>query len=160
MRRPPTIVPTARPRPVQPRNGVFTDLLSKASGSTVHSDLEIEDRHVGDGAGREGAPGQAHEPRRAATQQVDAVRQVEVPGSYEAVEAERDRGLEPDDAEGSDVEGHALLVGVVRRVVGGDRVDAAVGEAGEQGLAVGFATQGRVHLEVGRQAAFQDVHRR
>ncbi len=43
-------------------------------------------------------------------------------------EAERQRRLEPDDAVRRLVELDVLLVAVVRRVVGGDRVDRAVGE--------------------------------
>ena len=42
-----------------------------------------------------------------------------------------------------------LLVVVVRRVVGRDDVDAAVGEAGEHRVAIGRLAQRRVHLDVG-----------
>ena len=48
---------------------------------------------------------------------------------HQRVEADRHRRLEADDAERRAVELDVLLVGVVRRVVGGDDVDAAVGDA-------------------------------
>ena len=51
------------------------------------------------------------------------------PGVHEPIEAERHRGLEAGDAERRAVELDVLLVVVMRRVVGRDDVDAAVGEA-------------------------------
>ena len=66
----------------------------------------------------------------------------------EAIERQRHRRLEADDAERRPVELHRLLVGVMRRVVGGDGVDAAVGEPLQHRVAVGRGAQRRVHLEV------------
>ena len=59
------------------------------------------------------------------------------------------RGLEADDPERRAVELDHLLVGVMRRVIGGDDVDAAVGDALEHRVAIGRLAQRRVHLEVG-----------
>ena len=42
-----------------------------------------------------------------------------------------------------------LLVGVVRRVIGGDGVDAAVDDAADHLVAIGGLAQRRVHLDVG-----------
>src|SRR2546428_13865652 len=73
-------------------------------------------------------------------------------GLDEAVETQRSRGLECGDAERRVVELDALLVVVMRRVIGGDDVDAAVGEAGEHRIAIrGLAQRrGRFFLWVGR----------
>ena len=75
--------------------------------------------------------------------------QRDLPGVQQAVADNRHRRLEPDDAEGRAVELEHLLVRVVRRVVGGDHVDAAVGDAREHRVAVRGFAQRRVHLEVG-----------
>ena len=64
---------------------------------------------------------------------------------HEAVEADRDGRFEADDAERRAVELHHLLVGVVRRVVGGNDVHGAVDDAVEHGVAVGRFPQRRVH---------------
>ena len=47
-----------------------------------------------------------------------------IAGVDEPVEHERHGGLQPDDAERREIELDDLLVGVMRRVVGGDHVDA------------------------------------
>ena len=70
-------------------------------------------------------------------------------GVDEAIEHQRHGGLEPGDAERRAIELDHLLVGVVRRVVGRDHVDAAVGDALEHGVAIRGLAQRRVHLEVG-----------
>ena len=68
--------------------------------------------------------------RRVHRHQLDQPRQRDHAGVHQPVERERDRGLEPDDAERRAVELDVLLVVVMRRVIGGDHVDAAVGDAG------------------------------
>ena len=50
---------------------------------------------------------------------------------------------------GALIELDVLLVVVVRRVIGGDDVDAAVGDALQHGVAIGRLAQRRVHLDVG-----------
>ena len=70
------------------------------------------------------------------------------PAMHEAVEAERHRRLEAGDAERRVIELDLLLVVVMRRVIGGDDVDAAVGEPLQHGVAVGRLAQRRVHLHV------------
>ena len=50
-------------------------------------------------------------------------------GVHQPIEAQRHRRLEAGDAERRAVELDVLLVVVMRRVIGGDDVDAAVGEA-------------------------------
>jgi len=49
---------------------------------------------------------------------------------------ERERGLEPCGAERRELELERLLVRRVRRVVGGDAVDRAVDQPGEQGVGI------------------------
>src|SRR6201999_4309307 len=51
------------------------------------------------------------------------------------------------------LEGDFLFLRLVRRVVGGDGLDRAVAQAGDQRLAVGLGAQRRVHLEAGRVEA-------
>ena len=50
---------------------------------------------------------------------------------------------------GALIELDVLLVVVMRRVIGGDDVDAAVGEALQHRVAIGGLAQRRVHLDVG-----------
>ncbi len=71
------------------------------------------------------------------------------PGVHEPIEAERHRRLEAGDAERRVIELDLLLVVVMRRVVGRDDVDAAVGEPLQHRVAVGRLAQRRVHLRVG-----------
>ena len=74
-RRPPTQVPTARPRSSQPANGVLRPLLRKLARLDRDRALEVEQRDVGGGAGpqrasraaRSRAPGRWRAARRAAT---------------------------------------------------------------------------------------------
>ena len=51
---------------------------------------------------------------------------------HELAQAESERGFESGDAERRAVEFHIFARGMVRRVIGGDGVDAAIGEAGDQ----------------------------
>ena len=57
--------------------------------------------------------------------------------------------LQTDDAEGRLLERHVLLLGGVRRVVGGDAVEEAALERRDERRAVALGAQRRVHLEVG-----------
>ena len=68
--------------------------------------------------------------------------------AHEAVERQRDAGLQPDDAERRAIELDVLLVAVMRRVVGGDGVDAAIHQAADHLVAIGGLAQRRVHLDV------------
>ena len=74
-------------------------------------------------------PGTPQNARRVHRQQLDQPRQRYDAGVHEAIEAERHGGLETGDAERRAVELDLLLVVVMRRVVGGDDVDAAVRDA-------------------------------
>ena len=74
-------------------------------------------------------PGTLQDPRRVHRQQLDEPRQRDDAGVHEPVEAQRHRRLEADDAERRAVELDVLLVVVMRRVIGGDDVDAAVDDA-------------------------------
>ena len=69
-------------------------------------------------------------------------------GVHQPIEAERHRGLEADDAERRAVELERLLVGVMRRVVGGDDVDRSVAQALDHRQPIGLLAQRRIHLEV------------
>ena len=71
------------------------------------------------------------------------------PGVHQTIEHDRHRGFEANDPERRAIELDHLLVDVMRRVVGRDHVDAAVGNALEHGVAVGGFAQRRIHLEVG-----------
>ena len=68
------------------------------------------------------APGDVEDPRRVDRQQLDQPAHGDEPGVEQAVQRQRHRRLEADDAKGRAVELHVLLVGLVRRVVGGDGV--------------------------------------
>ena len=70
-----------------------------------------------------------------------------MPGLDELGEGDRERGLEPEHARGRLLERSLLRLGGVRRVVGGDGVDGAVGQALADGVDVGLGAQRRVHLE-------------
>jgi len=88
-----------------------------------------------------------HAPRRLGPQ-LERARQAQVAGLHQVRERERERGLEADDAERRVGERPRLLVGRVRRVVGGEAVDGAVGDRGDARRAVAFGAERRVHLGV------------
>ena len=79
-----------------------------------------EDREIGWRAVGERAAGGAENACRIDGQELDQARQADDAGVNETIEAQRDRGLEADDAEGRAVEFERLLVGVMRRVIRGD----------------------------------------
>ncbi len=81
-------------------------------------------------------------------QQLDQPRQSDDARVHEPIEAERKRRLETDDAERRAVELERLLVGMMRRVVGGDDVDRPVAEALDHRRTIGLFAQRRIHLEV------------
>ena len=127
--RPPTIVAATPPRSVQPSNGVFFDFERIAAADDRDAQIRREDRDVGRRTLGQRSAGHAQDPRRVHRQQLDQPRQRDDAGMDEAIEAERHGGLEAGDPERRAVELHVLLVVVMRRVVGGDDVDAAVGKA-------------------------------
>ncbi len=65
------------------------------------------------------------------------------------LERDREQSLQPDDSRLRLGEGHALAFHIVRRVIAGDAVDDAVGEAGCDGAPVRFPTQRRRQLGEG-----------
>ena len=67
----------------------------------------------------------------------------------ENTEGEAERGFEAGNAVGRALKLDFFFVACVGGVVGGEAVDGAVGEALEEGLAVGLRAQGRVHLGIG-----------
>ena len=75
-----------------------------------------------------------------------------MPGLDQLGERERERGLEAEHPRGRLLEHALLALGRVGRVVGGDGVDGAVGEAVPDGGDVTVGAQGRVHLEHGVEA--------
>ena len=107
-----------------------------------------EDCDVGRRAFRERAAGHAEDPRRVHRQQLDQPRQRHDAGVHEAIKAERHRGLEAGDPERRAIELDVLFVGVMRRVVGRDDVDAAVLQARQHRVAIGRLAQRRIHLHV------------
>ena len=64
--------------------------------------------------------------------------QVRWPGSIRPMHADRDQGLQADDAERGLVELAHLLLGGVRGMVGGEDLDRAVLQAADDGLDVGL----------------------
>ena len=93
-------------------------------------------------------PGRLKTPRGIDRQQLDGADERDAPGVHQPVEDNRHGRLEPDDAERRAVELHHLLVGVVRRVIGRDHVDGAVGNPLEHRVAICRVAQRRVHLQV------------
>ena len=136
---------TARPASFWPRNGEFFDLLEMPSAVERERPLGIDHRDVGDRADGERAAGQAERARRAAGERRDRALVVERAHADE-VEHDRQRGLEAEHAGRRALELDVLLDGRVRRVVGRDRVDRAVGERLEQRLLIGGRAQRRHHL--------------
>ena len=63
-------------------------------------------------------------------------------------EHEAERGLDTGHAEGSKLELTVLLVGRVRRVIGDDGIDRAVGKTGAKRSDIGLRAKRRVHLVV------------
>ena len=66
---------------------------------------------------------------------------------------ETERGFNAGDAVGGAFELDFLFVQRVRRMIGGDAVDGAFEQGGDDGLAIGFRAQWRVHLGVGVEVA-------
>ncbi len=130
---PATIVATGAPVSFQPANGVFLDSERNRAGSTVQvffgsnrvtSAGEPAER-VPPGS-RKPSPGR---PRRAP----QTASQGELARDDQPVVDDRSGCLEADDPERRRVEVHRLLVLVVRRVVGGDGIDRAVGRDPRRG---------------------------
>ncbi len=68
---------------------------------------------------------------------------------HKFAQAERERRLESGDAERRAIEFHVFARGMMWRVVGGDCVDAAVGKALHQRIAVFARSERRIHFVVG-----------
>ena len=74
--------------------------------------------------------------RGAGGEKLHQAHQRNFPGVHEFAERERERGFKAGDAEGRAIEFHVFAGGMMRRVVGGDGVHAAVGDAGDQRVAI------------------------
>src|SRR6516225_4545781 len=90
--------------------------------------VERENREVSRIADRD-APVFAQNARRAGREKLHQAHDGNAARMDELVEGQSDSGLEPENAEGRFVELHVLQSGLVRRVIGGDGVDRAVGQA-------------------------------
>ena len=64
-------------------------------------------------------------------------------------EGERQHGLQPDNAERGEIHRYALGFGIVRCVVGCNRINRAIGQAFDEGDAIGFGTQRWIHFTEG-----------
>ena len=106
-------------------------------------------------ASEPGARRRALDPERggAAGQPLDQQLEADQPGQDQLGVDRGEGGLEPGHAHRRLLEGDLLFLRLVRRVVGGDALDRAVAEAGDQRLAVGLGAQRRVHLEALRVEA-------
>ena len=119
-----------RPRSVRPRNALLRAFEANG-GSTVHASVRIEHARGSPGgrarAGRRGRRPRGSSPARADSASI-ARASDDDPGVDELGEDDRERRLQADRARGRAVELRLLLLDRVRRVVGRDRVDRAVGE--------------------------------
>ena len=129
--------------------GVFFDLLTSAARSMVTGRSGARMVMSAGRAFGEAAAGDPQDARRVHRHQLDQPRQPDDAAVHQPIERNRNRRLEADDAERRAIELDVLLVGVMRRVIGGDDVDAAVGDALQHGVAVAGLAQRRVHLGVG-----------
>ena len=78
-----------------------------------------------------------------------SVQQRQVTGLDEVRERQRESGLQTDQSRRRVLELLVLLLQRVRRVVGGDRIDRAVGQALDHRDPIGFGAQRRIDLGVG-----------
>ena len=142
------MVATTPPVNCQRSNGVFFDFDTSFAASIVDARSGAEDRDVGGRAFVERPPGRFSR-RAGLTESSSIIRVSEIrPAWTSRSKHDRHRGLEADDAERRAIELDHLLVDVVRRMVRGDHVHAAVGDALEHRVAILRRAQWRVHLEV------------
>ena len=133
---------------VQPSNGVFFDFDLNAAARTV-TVASGASMVMSAGAPSVSVPPGSPSVRAGLTDSSSTSRgETDHAGVHEPIEAERHGRLESDDAERRAVELERLLVGVMRRVVGGDDVDRPVAQALDHRVAVGLLAQRRVHLQV------------
>src|SRR5271170_6533904 len=81
-------------------------------------------------------------------EKLDEARERKFSRMDEFAQAERESRLESEDAEGRTVEFDVLARGMMRGVIGGDGVHAAVGEPGDQGVAIGARSKWWIHFVV------------
>ena len=154
---PPTIVAAGAPTSSQPANGVLRPLETNRCGSTFQ---RASGSNRVTSAGEPGASVPAREAEhagRSRREEGDESVEREAAASHEAVVDHGGRRLETHDPEGRRVEVHGLLVGVVRGVVGRDRVDRSVLKPREEGREVRRLAQRRVHLGARREARGCDL---
>ena len=151
-RRPAFHVPSTTPSSARPSNGVFCALPGSRPASTcqMRSGWNRQ-RSAGRPLARRPAstPQQRRRPRR---QQLDRLRQ-----GQRAVVHLRQRHAEQRGKPGASRRGLgerlALVVGIARLVVGGDRIDRAVGQCGHHRQPVRLLAQRRRQLGVGAEVA-------
>src|SRR6185437_8020015 len=98
----------------------------------------VDDGYVGVGPGAEGPLGDAQEPGGLYGQLADRFGPGQVAGLDQAEDGDWDQGFEPDDPKRGLVQLPQLLLGRVRRMVGGEEVDGPVAEATDHGIDVGL----------------------
>ena len=150
---PPTSTVSARPRTFQPANGQLRLFERNWLGSMVHSaagSMTVTSAT---------APGLSV-PRSMPSTLAGLIvsfsiscGQVRWPGSIRARDADRQQRLQADDAVGRLVQLAHLLLRRVRGVVGGDHLQRAVVQSGEDGLHVGVGAQRRRHLVIAVEGA-------
>ena len=111
--------------------------------------VRVEEHEIGGGALGKRAGGEFKQARRFAGPEVHQGGELEFVFAHEDIERDGEGGLEAEDAVGGEVELAILFVGGVWGVVGGEDVEGAVFDAGDDGKPVRLGAEGRVHLEVG-----------
>jgi hypothetical protein len=92
--------------------------------------LRIEDRDIGMAAANQRAPpSQAEHARRAGSEEFDNPAERDLLSAVKVSDGEAERSLEPGDPKSSALELNDLLVRSVGRMVSGDGVDRAIGQA-------------------------------
>ena len=128
--------PSERPRKVRPSKGVLRDLLGESAAWNVHlCSVEKTVKSAGSSAAifRSMPRTRAGPVVNSSTRRASEI----LPGMHEFAQPERERRLEACDAEWRAVEFDVLACGVMRRVVRGYCVDASIGQAFGERVAIG-----------------------
>ena len=123
-------------------------LAAEKLGRNLKLELGVDEREVGDRAGLDLDGDKARDLARVHAHDLDEALPRHLAGRDEVREHERKARLEANDSERGDLKLALLLVQGMRRVVGDDAVDRAVGDAGTKRGGVLGRAQRRIHLEV------------
>ena len=90
----------------------------------------------------------AQDARGAGGEKFDEAHEFDASGVDELIEAESERSFKSGDAEWSFIEFDGFAGGLVRRVIGGDSVNGAIGKTGEERIAIFTRCERWIHFEI------------